>query len=132
MALARDCSILRAMPAFPEFRRAVHQRRTAVTRRLRQHTGDWTRVAALPEWRQNSDGAYRIEREPLVWDDQQVHHLTLIPQWNRIEEVVSSSSQLQAHFGHAVVYDFMRKGYDARSRIAHGGEPTQAQLKFKE
>lgn len=30
------------------------------------------------------------------------------------------------------IYDFMRKAYDARSRIAHGGEPTQSQLKFKD
>lgn len=29
------------------------------------------------------------------------------------------------------IYDFMRRAYDARSRIAHGSEPTQAQLKFK-
>jgi hypothetical protein len=29
------------------------------------------------------------------------------------------------------IYDFMRKAYDARSRIAHGNEPTRAQLKFK-
>jgi hypothetical protein len=100
------------MSAFPEFRRAVLQWRVVAIRRLRQHTGDWTRVVGLPEWRQNSDGVYRIQREPLVWDDQQVHQLTLLPQWSRIEEAVSSNSQLQAHFGHVVGSSYARGEID--------------------
>jgi Apea-like HEPN len=71
-------------------------------RRLRHHTDDWTRATGPPEWRQNSDGVYRIDREPLVWDSDQVHQFTLLPQWSRIEEVVSNNSQLKAHFGHGV------------------------------
>ena len=90
------------MSVFPEFRRAVLQWRTVATRRLRDHTSDWTHGAGLPEWRQYSDGAYRIEREPLVWDEQQVRQLTLLSQWGRIEEAVSSNSKLQAHFAHVV------------------------------
>jgi hypothetical protein len=30
------------------------------------------------------------------------------------------------------IYDFMRKAYDARSKIAHGSEPKPSELKFKE
>jgi hypothetical protein len=29
------------------------------------------------------------------------------------------------------IYDFMRRAYDARSRIAHGNEPDPSRLKFK-
>jgi hypothetical protein len=29
------------------------------------------------------------------------------------------------------IYDFIRNAYDARSKIAHGNEPTRSQLKFK-
>lgn len=100
--------MLKAMSVYPEFRRAVLQWRTVAIRRLRQHADDWTRVAGLPEWRQNSDGAYRIEREPLSWDSQQVHQLTLLPQWSRIEEVVSNNSDIQAHFGHTVGSPYAR------------------------
>ncbi len=97
------------MSHFPEFRRAVLQWRTVAIRRLRQHTGDWTRVAGLPEWRQNIDGAYRLERESLVWDSEHVHQLTLLSQWSRIEEAVSSNDQLQAHFDHVVGSSYARR-----------------------
>src|SRR5882757_8051785 len=100
------------MPLFPEFRRAVLQWRAVATRRLRDHTSDGTRGAGLREWRQYSDGTYRIEREPLVWDEQQVHQLTLLPQWSRIEEAVSSNSELQAHFGHVVGSPYARSEID--------------------
>ena len=102
------CSILRAMSAFPEFRRAVLKWRTVATSGLREHTTDWARVAGLPDWRQNSDGAYRIEREPLVWDGEQTHQLTLLPQWSRIEEAVASNSELRAQFGHEVGSPYAR------------------------
>ncbi len=105
------------MSAFPEFRRAVLQWRTIAIRRLRNHTDDWTRVAGLPEWRQNSDGVYRIEREPLVWDSQEVQQLTLLPQWNRIEEVVSNNSQLQTHFGHTVGSAYARSAINLEQTL---------------
>ena len=97
------------MSAFPEFRRAVLQWRTVATRRLRDHTDDWVRVGGLSEWRQNSDGAYRIEREPLTWDSEQAHQLALLPQWSRIEEAVSGDGQLQAHFDHVVGSSYARR-----------------------
>lgn len=96
------------MAAFPAFRHAVLQWRTVATRRLRDHTSDWTHLSGLPEWRQNIDGAYRIEREPLAWDSRQVHQLTLLPQWSRIEDAVSSNDQLQAHFDHVVGSPYAR------------------------
>lgn len=107
------------MSAFPEFRRAVLQWRMVATRRLREHKSDWTRVAGLPEWRQFSDGIYRIEHEPLVWDDQQVHQLTLLPQWGRIEEAVARYSRLQAQFGHAVGSSYARSEMDLERTLAY-------------
>jgi hypothetical protein len=53
-------------------------------------------------WAHNSDGGYRIERDPLVWNRDIIDELMLLPQWSRIEEAVSSNSELQAQFGHAV------------------------------
>ena len=88
-----------SLPRIPACTGSVAQGRD---RRSPQHADDWTRGAGLPEWRQNSDGAYRIEREPLTWDSRQAQELTLLPQWHRIEEVVSNNSQLRAHFDHAV------------------------------
>src|ERR1700751_2039437 len=96
------------MSAFPEFRRAVVQWRTVAIRRLPQHSFEWARIGGLPEWRQDSDGAYRVEREPLTWDSRQAEELTLLPQWHRIEEIVSNNSNLRAHFGPSVGSPYVR------------------------
>ncbi len=90
------------MSAFPDFRHAVLLWRLVATRRLRNDTGDWARVGGLPEWRQNRDGAYRIEREPLAWDSEKTEELTRLPQWGQIEKAVYDNRKLRAHFGHVV------------------------------
>lgn len=107
------------MSAFPEFRSAVLQWRTVATRRIRQHASDWTRVGGLPEWRQNRDGGYRIEHEPLTWDSQKAHPLTQLPQWRHIEDAISSSSQLRAHFGHAVGSPYARAQLELESTLRY-------------
>jgi hypothetical protein len=100
------------MSAFPEFRHAVVSWRTVAIRRLRKHTTDWTRQAGRPVWRQYSDGMFRMEREPLVWDSDPVHQLTLLPQWSRIEQAVSNNSKLRKHFGTIVGSDYARAQID--------------------
>jgi hypothetical protein len=107
------------MSAFPEFRRAVLQWRMVATRRLRQNTSDWTRISGLPVWTHNSDGGYRIERDPLVWNYESIHQLTMLPQWSRIEEVVSSNSGLQVQFGHAVGSAYARGELDLESTLRY-------------
>lgn len=107
------------MSAFPEFRRAVLQWRTVATRRVGDGTDLLIHVGGLPEWRQNSDGAYRIEREPLAWDSLVVDQLTALPQWSRIEEAVSNNSRLRAHFGHVVGSAYARNQMDLKATLMY-------------
>ena len=107
------------MPVFPEFHRAVVQWRRVATRLVSDGTDLMTHVGGLPVWLQNSDGAYRLEREPLAWDSVVVDQLTALPQWSRIEEAVSNNNQLRAHFGHVVGSAYARNQIDLKDTLIY-------------